>query len=150
LLADPRPENARNLLLQTVQHAEPYLPTRLAVPEEAAAEYFELPSGGSACVRFAKLFVPATEKLKQFAPSAIRPDGSAWPQIVRAADDPAFHKLLIEFGKATGAPLLLHDTFSLRGSPIVRVEGDAHDAFQRSSLDCLVVEDRVYERAEAR
>lgn len=147
LLADPRPEQARSALLETVQHGEPVLPIRLAVPAERAADYFELPSGGESPLRLAKCFAPAKESLKQHAPSAVRPDGSAWPQLVHADEDPEFHALLTAVGEATGAPLLLHATFGLRGSPIVRIESDAFEAFQRSSLDCLIVEDRMYQRS---
>ena len=90
--------------------------------------------------------LPATEALRRHAPSAVRPDGTAWPLLVDGERDPDFHRLLTGFGEASGAPLLLHATFGLRGSPIVRIEGDAFDAFQRSSLDALVVEDRLYVR----
>jgi len=147
LFADPRPADARGQLLETLQHTEPVLPIRLAVTAERAGEFFELPVGADAPLRMAQVFVPAKEGLARHAPSALRPDGTAWPQVVHADRDPELHALLTRFGEASGAPLLLHATFHLRGSPIVRIESDAYDAFQRSSLDCLVVEDRLYERS---
>jgi len=147
LLADARPADARTALQETVQHAEPFLPIRILVPEENAREYFELPVGADLALEMAQLAVPATDALRAAAPSAVEPGGNAWPQIVRAASDSDMHRLLCEYGKTSGAPLLLHETFALRGSPIVRVEGDAFEAFKRSTLDCLLVEDRLYERA---
>lgn len=151
LLADPRASDegggdARTRLLEAVQHGEPYLPITVAVPAERAAEYFELPSGADEPLAMGQLVLPATEALRRHAPSAVRPDGTAWPLLVDGERDPDFHRLLTGFGEASGAPLLLHATFGLRGSPIVRIEGDAFDAFQRSSLDALVVEDRLYVR----
>jgi carbamoyltransferase len=148
LLADPRPADARTRLLECVQHGEPYLPIQVAVTAERAADFFELPSGAELPLRLAQLMLPATAELARAAPSAVRPDGRAWPLVVDAGRDPDFHGLLTSFGAASGAPLLLHGTFGLRGSPIVRIEGDAVDAFRRSSLDGLVVEDRLYERAK--
>ena len=56
-----------------------------------------------------------------------------------------FHALLHSVAKTTGAPILAHSTFALRGSPMVRIESDAVAAFLRTELDCLVVEDRMYE-----
>ncbi|MFT7671393.1 MAG: carbamoyltransferase [Planctomycetota bacterium] len=147
LLADPRPEDARSQLLETVQHGEPFLPIRLAVTVEEAGKYFDLSSGGDALYHMAQAFAPATDALKAHAPSAIRPDGSAWPQLVDKDSDPDFHRLLTSFAEKSGAPILLHSTLSLRGSPIARVEGDAFDAFKRSSLDSLIVEDRIYQRS---
>ena len=146
LFANPRPADARTRLQEAVQHAEPFLPIRVAVPAERAIDFFDLPTGAEHPLRLGQLFVPASAELRERAPSAVRPDGTAWPQLVHADEDPELHRLLIAFGEATGAPLLLHETFALRGSPIVRIESDAHDAFQRSTLDALVVEDRLYER----
>ncbi len=146
LLCDPRPPEARTSLQETVQVAEPFLPIRLLVPEEHAADYFELPTGAQAALEMAQLCVPAKDKLKSAAPSAVAPNGSAWPQVVRAETDPAMHRLLLEFGEATGLPLLLHETFALRGAPIVRVEADAYEAFNRTTLTSLIVENRLYTR----
>jgi len=146
VLADPRPEDARTRLLGSLQHYESYLPCRVAIPAERAAEFFDLPSGAELPLRFAQLTVPARDQLHAVAPSAIQPDGTAWPQLVDEGQDPVFHRLLRRFGERTGAPLLLHSTFALRGSPMVRVEADAVAAFLRTELDCLVVEDRMYEQ----
>lgn len=147
LLADPRPEDARTKLLETVQHGEPIMPIRVAIAAERAGEYLDLPTGADFPLRMGQIHAPAKEALKAHAPSAVRPDGMAWPQLIHADSDPEFHRLLTSVGEATGAPVLLHATFGLRGSPIVRIESDAFDAFKRSSLDCLIVEDRMYQRS---
>jgi carbamoyltransferase len=148
LLSDPRPEGSRVALQETVQIAEPFLPIRLLVPEERAQEFFVLPEGADLALEMSQITVPAKEALKAIAPSAISPQGTAWPQVVRAQTDPAMHRLLTEFGEKSGVPLLLHETFALRGAPIVRMEADAFEAFQRTSLDSLIVENRLYERAK--
>ena len=66
---------------------------------------------------------------------------------MNAEADPELHRLLSAFGAEAGAPLLMHATFQLRGMPMVRTETDALEAFRRTALDCMVVEDRVYEQS---
>ena len=145
LLADPRAPDAGARLLGSVQRSEPYLTARLLVPEDRAAEFFDLPPGAAWPLRFAQLRVPATAATRHFAPGAVRADGTARPQVVHAGEDPELHRLLTAFGAEAGAPLVMHATFKLRGMPMVRTRTDALEAFGRSALDCLVVEDRLYE-----
>lgn len=146
LLADARGADARTGLLQAVQRGEPFVGCRVALPRERAADYLAAPGGAEDLMRWGHLRVPATELLLRQAPSAASPDGLVWPQLVDGDDDPDFHGLLHSVGRETGAPLLLHATFRLRGAPMVRNEVEAVDAFRRSGLDALVVADRLYAR----
>jgi len=146
ILMDPRVDGARGKLLGAVQRSEGYLPCSVAVPAERAAEWFELPAGCDALAARGLLSMQAKEGVSSLAPSALEPDGRVRLLCVDASNDPEFHRLLTRFGETAGAPLLLHDDFALRGSPIVRSEIDAVEAFERSALDALFVEDRVYER----
>jgi carbamoyltransferase len=146
ILADPRPEGARGKLLGAVQRSEAHLPCSLAVPAESAADWFELPAGCETLTARALLSVQAKQSAAQHAGSALEPDGRVRILCVDAAEDPEFHALLVRFGESSGAPLLLHADYALRGSPLVRSEVDALEAFERSALDALYVEDHVYTR----
>ena len=55
-----------------------------------------------------------------------------------------FHRLLTRFGEESGSPILLNTSLNLRGDPIVRGEADALALFERTQLDSLVVERRLY------
>jgi carbamoyltransferase len=144
-LGDPRGPGASTRLRAALHEREPFLPCRLLVPAERAAQYFDLPGGCDELLRFGRVRARATTALRTFAPSALAPDGLAWPQLVRAEDDRACHELLTAFGARTGAPLLLHATLALRGFPMARTAADCVDVFRRSALGRLVVEDRVYD-----
>jgi carbamoyltransferase len=61
--------------------------------------------------------------------------------------NPRFYRLLEEFERLTGCPILLNTSFNLRGEPIVCTPVDAVLCFIRSDLDCLVLEDFVLDRA---
>jgi len=139
--------SARTDFLAAVQRGEPHRAVRLAVTAEAAGELADLPA--RACEELlarAQLDVPATARLRELAPSAVQPDGRVWLQLVRASDDADLHRVLEAVGERSGAPALLLAGFHLRGSPVVRTEAEAVDAFRRSALDALVVGERLYVR----
>jgi carbamoyltransferase len=147
ILCDARAPDAREKLLAAVQQHEAFMPCRIAVTAERAADYFDVPGGCELALRFALLDAKAREPARAAAPSALMRDGMAWIQIVDRASDPEFHRLLEAIGSTTGAPLLLVSTLNLRGVPMARSEADAVEVFRRSSIDALVVADRIYERA---
>lgn len=141
-------EDATKRLLGAVQQVESFLPSRLAVTAEAAARFVELPSGLDGALRRARLRVDAKAELAAVAPSAVLPDGSVWIQVVDRGAHPRLHALLERIGEGGGAPLVLCTDLKLRGSPIVRNEGEAVEAYMRSTIDTLVVASRVYEREQ--
>jgi predicted NodU family carbamoyl transferase len=65
---------------------------------------------------------------------------------VDAALDPELHGLLSRVEGSCGAPLLWLTDLALRGSPLVRSEAEAVEAFGRSELDALVAGTRLYSR----
>ncbi len=136
VMACPGAENANRRLLEAIQVFEPFLTCRVAVPEDLAAGFFELPSGDAP---FLRLQLAARERLRDIAASAVTPDGTAWPHIVTSRRDPELHALLMTLDD----PVLLMADFKLRGSPLVRTQADAVRAFERSRLDALVVDSRV-------
>ncbi len=145
-LTAARGEHTRQLLLGSTQQSESWLPCRIVVPAERASEFFDVPDGCERALRFAHLDLSTKAAARAAAPSAIQPGGAAWVQLVDRADDADLHAVLIAIGEQTGAPLALMGSFQLRGQPMVRSEADAVEAFRRSSLDALVVEDRIYLR----
>lgn len=146
LLADPRAADIRARVSRRVKRREDFLPFSPALPADRATEYFEVPPGARAPARFMQIRLTATDRALAFAPGVVHVDGCSRPQLVAAEQDPLFHRLLLHFGQATGSPLLLHTSLNLRGDPLVRGEADGRSLFERSALDALVVEDRLYAR----
>ncbi|MSR60857.1 MAG: hypothetical protein EXS08_00225 [Planctomycetes bacterium] len=143
-LALARGPDARARLLAALQHFEPYLPARLALPAERAAEFFEFDARSTALLEQAQLSVPAREALRRVAPDALAADGHAWPQLVDARRDPELGDLLARLGAAGAEPLLFVTDLALRGAPLVRTERDALELFERSRLDVLAAGPRTY------
>ena len=65
---------------------------------------------------------------------------------VSAADNPLYHRLLQEAGKATGLPVLYNTSFNLFGDPLVSTPRDAVRSFYSSGIDALFVGNFLLEK----
>ena len=145
LLADPRSDDAAAHMRGKVKTREGFRAFHPAVAAERLDEFFELPPGGLAAARGLRISAPATAATRELAPAVLHVDGSSRPLPIDAAQDPLFHRLLVRFGEETGCPMLLHTSLNGRGEPMVRTEVEARDLFERTDLDALLVEQRLYE-----
>ena len=66
-------------------------------------------------------------------------DGSARPQTVEKEINPLYWRLIDEFGKRTGVPVIMNTSFNLRGEAIVHTPTDAIRTFFSSGMDALVI-----------
>jgi len=147
LLADPRGEESKARVNAAVKRREAFRPFSPVVPAERAAEYFELPAGAEWPLRWMQLTVPARPRTRELLRAIVHVDGTSRPQLVHAEEDPLLHRLLCEWDKLTGEPVLLHASLNLRGDPLVRGAEDAKTLWERSGLPAVVVEDRLLARA---
>ena len=145
LLADATNAAACDRATREVRQDESFLPPRLAVAAERAGELFELPEGAAWPLVFGQVSVAAKNGAAEALGGALHVDGRAWIHLVERERDPVFHRVLEATGARTGVPVLLHATLHRRGAPPPRNEHDAVELLKRSSLDALVVEDRVYD-----
>jgi carbamoyltransferase len=72
-------------------------------------------------------------------PAVTHVDGSARPQTVEKDVNPLFWRLIDEFGKRTGVPVVMNTSFNLRGEAIVNTPTDAVRTFYSSGMDALVI-----------
>jgi carbamoyltransferase len=142
ILADPRdPEmNARvNNAVKFREWWRPFAPSMLA---EAASEYLETTPDSPFMIVTAQV---RPEK-RSVIPSVTHVDGSARPQTVEEDVNPLYYRLIQEFGRRTGVPVVMNTSFNLRGEPIVCSPTDAIRTFYSSGLDALVLGDRLVEK----
>lgn len=74
------------------------------------------------------------------APAAVHVDKTARPQIISNIDNPRIYKIISEYEKITGVPILINTSFNMHEEPIVNSPNDAIRAFLLSSLDNLVLD----------
>jgi len=78
-------------------------------------------------------------------PAVIHVDGTSRIQTVQAATNPLFFRLIAEFERRTGVPLVLNTSFN-DSEPIVCSPQDALRTFGACSIDTLVLGDFIVSR----
>jgi carbamoyltransferase len=76
-------------------------------------------------------------------PAITHVDFSARVQTVDADRHGRYRKLLEQFERRTGCPVVINTSFNVRGEPIVCTPEDAYRCFMATNMDVLVVEDFV-------
>ncbi len=142
ILGDPRNPSMRDHINALVKKREAFRPFAPSVAAERCAEFFD--------IEWDSPFMLETAQVRDGAslPAITHVDGSARVQTVDAEVDPRFHRLLTEFGRITGYPILLNTSFNMRGEPIVNDPSDALLCFVRSRLDALVIGDLMLRREQ--
>ncbi|HYO86051.1 MAG TPA: carbamoyltransferase C-terminal domain-containing protein [Dermatophilaceae bacterium] len=135
ILADPRPAATKDLVNVDVKHRERFRPFAPMVPQERAAEFFEL------SVPSPYMLLTARVRRPDLLPAVTHVDGTARVQTVSVQQEPWLHRLLTDFGAATGVPVLLNTSFNDR-EPIVETPGDALRCVNTTGIEVLYLEDQ--------
>ncbi|MEE8491764.1 MAG: carbamoyltransferase C-terminal domain-containing protein [Acidimicrobiia bacterium] len=116
-----------------------FSPFWLAVLEEYADQCFHGREGAERAARFMTVAFECTDWMKEHCPGVVQLDGTARPQIVRRQDNPGLHRILEEYHRLTGLPVLLSTSFSFPGEPLVCTPTDAVRLFGQGHLDYLAL-----------
>jgi carbamoyltransferase len=144
ILADPRDESARDAVNRHVKHRAEWRPFAPSMLAERASEYLENYEPSPYMI---KTF-DATDVAEREIPAVLHPsDATTRPQTVERDANPRYHRLLEEFARETGVPVLLNTSFNVSGEPIVDSPTDALQDFYATGLDLLVMDDYVVEKS---
>ncbi len=113
ILASPLDPYSTENLNVFIKHREPFRKFAASVPAELAAEYFD---AGPNARNLATVGRVKPQHRKTFA-SAILGEDIVRVHAVTEGDNPLYHRLLHEAGKATGLPVLYNTSFNLFGDP---------------------------------
>ena len=142
ILADPRDPEMNAKVNNAVKFREwwrPFAPSLLA---ESAGEYLESATDSP----FMVLTTQVRPEKRSIIPSVTHVDGSARPQTVERDVNPLYWRLISEFGRRTGVPVVMNTSFNLRGEPIVSSPTDAIRTFFSSGMDALIIGSFVVEK----
>ncbi|MBI3548922.1 MAG: carbamoyl transferase [Elusimicrobia bacterium] len=144
ILADPSNLDTARRLSKAVKGRAAFRPYACAVASEDAAKMFERSDAPTVKWMQAsrQVAAPAAARVR----AALHVDRSTRPQVCSAADNPRFHRLLLEFGRKSGLAALLNTSFNEKGSPMVASPNDALLTFARTDMDMLVIDDLIVER----
>ena len=133
ILASPlNPYSSENLNVY-IKHREKFRKFAASVPQELAANYFEV---GSNAAYLATVGRVRPEHRQTFS-AALLGEDLIRIHTVRKADNPLYHSLLLAAGQSTGLPALYNTSFNLFGDPLVCTPRDAVRSFYSSGIDAL-------------
>ena len=135
ILADPRDPEMNAKVNNAVKFREWWRPFAPSFKKEAAPEYLESAYDSP----FMILTAQVRPEKRAIIPSVTHVDGSARPQTVEREINPLYYRLIDEFGKITGVPVIMNTSFNLRGEAIVHTPTDALRTFFSSGMDALVI-----------
>lgn len=135
ILADPRDPEMNVKVNNAVKFREWWRPFAPSLKKEAAGEYLESATDSP----FMILTAQVRPERRGEIPAVTHVDGSARPQTVEKEINPLYWRLIDEFGRHTGVPVIMNTSFNLRGEAIVHTPTDAIRTFFSSGMDALVM-----------
>ena len=79
------------------------------------------------------------ENLREQLPAVTHVDGTARVHTVSGTANPLYHRLIGEFEKLTGVPVILNTSFNVKGEPIVTTPREAVRTFFGTGMDVLAI-----------
>lgn len=164
ILGDARnPEMQKKLNLK-IKYREGFRPFAPSVLAEDVQDYFDLDSDSP----YMLIVSPVKESRRKSLPenfhsmdlwdklyyersdvqSITHLDFSARIQSVHKETNPRYWNLISAFKKQTGYALVVNTSFNVRGEPIVCTPHDAFRCFMSTEMDCLVINDYVFEKTQ--
>ncbi|GBF78223.1 hypothetical protein PA598K_06839 [Paenibacillus sp. 598K] len=140
IIADPRPEENKEIINAMVKMREGYRPFAPSVLEEKAAEYFELP-GHASSFPYMIFVLNVNESKRKLLGAVTHVDGTARIQTVSQQTNPRYWSLIHAFEALTGVPIVLNTSFNNNVEPIVNSVTDAIVCYLTTKLHELVIGD---------
>jgi len=134
ILVDPRRAEMKDILNARIKRREPFRPFAPSILLEAVGEYFEKDYPDPFMIKV----YPIKEDKRKVIPAVTHVDGTGRLQTVSKEENPLYYKLIKEFEKITGVPVVLNTSFN-ENEPIVCTPDEALDCFLRTKMDVLVL-----------
>ena len=142
ILADPRNPEAQALLNEKIKKRESFRPFAPSILEEFGSEYFH----DYQFTPFMERVLSIKEEKRPMIPAVTHVDGSGRLQSVKKELRPRYHRLISEFHKLTGVPILINTSFN-ENEPVVNIPKEAIDCYLRTDLDILVLGNYVLSKS---
>jgi carbamoyltransferase len=135
ILGNPSLKGMKDKINNEVKHREVWRPFAPSILEEEAEKYFENYISNPFMLITLTVKKDKRDKLKE----AMHIDNTARIQSVSKKTNPRYHKLISEFFKLTGIPVLINTSFNDEGQPIVNTPKEAVKTFYSTGIDILAL-----------
>jgi len=144
IICDARPEEMKDILNEKVKNREMWRPFATVILRDKLCEWFNMDYDSP----FMLLDAEVLPSKVGMIPSVTHIDGTSRIQTVTEHYNGNYYKVVKEFEKLTGVPLLLNTSFNLAGEPIVETPEDAISTFLRTKMDYLVLENFILSKKD--
>jgi len=144
IVCDPRRADMKDILNLKIKRRESFRPFAPSILREAVADWFETESDVPFMLKVFKI----RESRRAQIPAVTHLNGTGRLQSVTEAANARYYRLIKEFERITGVPVVLNTSFN-ENEPIVCTPAEALDCFLRTKMDVLVIGDWFLERKRA-
>ena len=138
ILADPRKADTVEKINTKIKYRDFWMPFTPTICFEDCENY--LINNKNIYSPFMTMAYDMKKGIPEVLPAVIHPaDKTCRPQMLKKQDNPEYYKIIKEFQKISGHPVILNTSFNLHGEAIVETPKQALDTFNRSELDILLL-----------
>jgi len=116
-----------------------FMPFAPSINQEHADAYFVNYKDTDVAAEFMTLTYNVRPEMIEKIPAVVHVDETARPQVVKKDINPSYHKIIDEFYKLSGVPVVLNTSFNVHEQPIVCSPEDAIKGFLDGKLDVLAI-----------
>ena len=142
ILADPRNPKIKDIINKKIKRRESFRPFAPSILEERASDYFDIDYFSPHML----FVVEARNNIKEKLPAIVHVDNTCRVQTVNKRFNKSYYNLIKKFEEITDCPVLLNTSFN-ENEPIVQTPEEAFACFERTKMDCLVLENWVIYRS---
>ena len=160
ILGDARSSRMQSVMNLKIKFRESFRPFAPSVMREHVDEYFQMRPEEDSPYMLLVAPVQASKRVasdgkskwtgldklnvaRSVVPAITHVDHSARVQTVDSERHGAYYRLLREFERRTGCPVVINTSFNVRGEPIVCTPEQAYRCFMSTNMDVLVMENFI-------
>jgi carbamoyltransferase len=144
IICDPRRSDMKGILNSKIKRRESFRPFAPSILKEYVTDWFE--EDGD--VPFMMQVYQIREEKRSAIPAVTHVDGSGRLQTVYRQTNPLYWRLIDEFRRLTGVPMVLNTSFN-ENEPVVCRPEEALNCFLRTKMDLLVLGNWIFSRQQS-
>jgi carbamoyltransferase len=141
IVADPRRHDMKDVLNARIKQREPFRPFAPSILAPRTREWYEQHDSAP----FMNLVYTTRSDRREEIPAVNHVDDTGRVQTVEERVNPRYYRLISEFERLTGVPIVLNTSFD-ENEPIVMTPYDAIETFRKTRMDLLVLGNYVATR----
>jgi carbamoyltransferase len=144
IVVDPRRDDMKDILNARIKHREPFRPFAPSILADRTGDWYDQDYTSP----FMIMVYKTRPEKRPLVPAVNHVDDTGRLQTVEEHVNPRYHRLISEFDRLTGVPIVLNTSFN-ENEPIVMTPAEAVDTFMKTRMDVLVLGNHVVRRPAA-